>query len=169
MSLQWSERTDRPARLPHVPRSVRRVMATLFAALALAALFADGAPAQVTHEVNLTPGSSGWTGTALVRSHRDAVVEVGLWESREEPEVKLVEPATATLWPDSFRLEAGEQQTVRVRVPRDAYPEGHLLRLRTVIAPAEEDSAREPDEVRTRIRTVLRMVTKVWVGSEASR
>lgn len=141
---------------------------TLVWLLPLAVALTPGtAPGQVSYDVVLEEHGGHYVGTALVQAPRRADVTVEVWESREEPEVRLTDPAEATVWPDSFRLAAGERQTVRLRVPRDAYPAGTLLRLETVVAPApvaEEGATSDGDSsraVRTRIRFQTRVLSKV--------
>lgn len=135
-------------------------------ALALVCLpwSAHGQP--VGNDVVLTPRGDLFTNVVVVGpAPKPSTVEVELWRSDEGPPVELTERVSeATVWPDSFRLARGEQQLVRVALPRGVTSPGTLLRLKTRVTPSfgPGEDAGSGTRIRVRLRTTY--VTKLWVG-----
>ena len=148
-------------------RSARRRLAPLLAAAAVL-VHPAVIEAQVTGEVEVRDGA----GRGLVRNTSRVVldVEMALWESDESgPQVELLRPADAAVWPAEVRLEPGETQTIRFLVTGDPYPANTLLRLETRFIPVESaavpatDGTSVPAGVQAKVRMVTRILSKVWI------
>lgn len=169
--MTWGDEPHLQQPLHTIPPATRRVLLVvygLFFALVLALSVAGEAEGQaVSWQVEVVDGH----GEARVLNRRSVPVEVevALWESDETgAEVELTQPAEGRVWPTEFSLEPGERQFVRVLVPEDAYPEGQLLRLETVMTPTrpEQGEGKPADGIKTSIRLAVRTLSKVLIRHE---
>lgn len=160
--LYWADHSSAPVRW-RFPRTAIFAGAVTWA-LILLLVSAGRAEGQVSAGVEIRDGH----GEAHVLNHRskDVQVEVAIWESQEEPKVKLLRKAQGKIFPAKFGLAPGEKQTVRILVPDSAYAEDTLLRLETVLTPLEGEQPEltsAPENVRTELKFAYRFLSRVYI------
>lgn len=149
---------------------IHRVLRALFAGtLVWGLLLAAPVPAagQVTAETELVDHGQGPQGHVLVSNPMPkavvAEVELHRWSDTARRNVgpRL---SGAVVWPDSFRLRPGIQQTVRLLVPDSlGLASGDRIRVVTTLTPPFPEADTAAEGVAARIRHRLRLLSRATI------